>query len=719
MSLIKPLRLIRVDASLSQNDPLQWSENSQLALNGYNQITLLEPKLPSLHQAIRKVNDVTVLDPKHLFQLTTILDRDSIKSMPLGNFNDIVVLTGDEPVNISNVVDYIIVSHQWTPTSDTSRDNLLGVLFNSGELLIIGRKNTQSNKYFVLVEMFDVLADQVGITDDGKKHHVDSNQLFSLKVKSFHFSSIGPLLLLSIVNGNNTLFVYKVDRDTYGLELLASIDNGFKIIKQKWSNWKGNASYITVISPENSLRTFKLTYEDDKLQIFEPTLVFQPTRFRISQLEYIYYQDDQLLVTTLTGKLVIIDSNHQAYTHSFDNYTTCVSVTTGIIGTVLTLILAFENSAFVTVKFDLDKHVFESIPTDKSLTSFVETVLSTYQLENMAEEDEEGEGGSGSEGLLVVQGVKLFHNNILSVQYKTNPKNSLIYRQQAQLESHLQFIQLETPIQEPVQASTNQTSIAKVVEYWFENFAKIPEFHDDIDQERTERIEKFVEKLEEFKKANIVDIDLELDSEKFADFSLLLLTKFNKNVQVNQLQYQHTLSRLLINSLIIFKEGNSKLTAFLEQLKNDIKDIENKLSSYLKKLIFKYIDDNNIEPSNEFDKYLLISNLQQLRELGIEVTTKVPENCNITMGTKFYSETFEVHVKDVIPHDRLVCSTTDHGWSVCALSNLPLLQMNNRRDELAQFHYIIPEEEFGGLINDLLQTVNYCYISGNKTYQLK
>ncbi|RLV93691.1 hypothetical protein JA1_002446 [Spathaspora sp. JA1] len=721
MSFIKTFRLLRVDASLSGNDPLQWSENGQLALNGYNQITLLEPKLPSLYQTIQKVNDdVIVLDPKYLFQLTTILDGDS--TLPLGNFNNLTFASEqDEPFTISNIFEYVVVSHQWTSTFDTSRDNLLGVLFNTGEFLVLGRKNFQTNKYFVFVNMFEVLADQFGVEKDNDKYVVDANEMFALKVKSFHFSTVGSTLLVSIVNGNNSLLVYKIDQESYDLELLASIDNSFRIIKQKWSNWNDGTSFITVVSPENSLHTFKLTYDNNELTISESTLAIQPSRFKLSQLEYVYYKHNSILVSTFTGKLILIDSD-QKYEYTLDTYTTCVSITSGIIEKILTLILAFENGTFTTVQYDLELKKIELVPTDKSLASFVDSVLSVYQLENMDAEDEEGAtGDSAEEGLVVLQGIKRFSNNILSVQYKTIPKNALVYRIQSQLESQLQFIQLETPIDEYKPQPNNKTSIGKVVEFWFENFTKVPELSNNFELERTERIDKFIDDLQTFKQEQLSEIDLQIDSKKLnSDFSAMLDENFNQNVKVNQLQYQHTFTKLFINSLNGLKEDNDKLKTYLEQCKLDIAAIERKISIYLKQLIFKFVKDNKIEITNEFDKYLMISNYQRLCLLDIGVKTNIPEKSNFTIGTKFYSETFEVNVDDPIRDDDLLVSITGHGWTTCALSNLPILQMNNIRDELAQFNYIIPDEQFEpGLVTDLLKTINYCYLSGNKTYKLK
>ena len=59
-----------------------------------------------------------------------------------------------------------IVLQQWTPNCETTRDNLLGVLFNSGELLILGRKNVQLLNYVIRINVFNILVEKYNIQCD-------------------------------------------------------------------------------------------------------------------------------------------------------------------------------------------------------------------------------------------------------------------------------------------------------------------------------------------------------------------------------------------------------------------------------------------------------------------------------------------------------------------------------------------------------------------------
>ena len=85
MSLINPIKVKRVNLAYSQNSPIEWSDNLQLSLNLYTDLTVLDPKLPDYHLIITDKDDKTVLDAKELFSETILLHHESISLLPLGD----------------------------------------------------------------------------------------------------------------------------------------------------------------------------------------------------------------------------------------------------------------------------------------------------------------------------------------------------------------------------------------------------------------------------------------------------------------------------------------------------------------------------------------------------------------------------------------------------------------------------------------------------------
>lgn len=741
MSLIADYPLHKVEPYLARHNPCQWSENLQLAVAGFDHLTILEPKLPSLHQGIVKVNENSVLDPKHLFQQYTILDQEQFQYLPLGKFNKMSVDSADETFNISGINDPTIVGHQWSLNSQTSRDVMLGILFNTGELLILSRKNVQITKYEVRVDMFEVLANHFGIKEDENGFSVTSSEKTALNIKCFSLSTLTieseEVLLVTIINGNDTLFVYRIDQKTYKTQLLGSQELGFRAVMIKWSKWIHSKSYLAITSVDNAINSFELTFENDSLEISTPSILNAPTRFQCAKQEYIYIENTSYLIAVFTGRLSIFEMGApiKAYTHTFDSFLSCSSIVTGLVGTVVTIILALENGSFVTVGFDTIDKSIKSSNTDKALKSFVARALYTYQISNTNPEvDEEGaskdvedEDGSGMEGIFVTHGLHIISNDILALVYKVIPKDVYSHITRTQYISHLQFIKLSSPIKEADEEVFNRTSIAKTVVYWLQNYEKIPCFqsatHENVN------IEAFIDEIDKFAKETLVDIEtFEDEIDKYAtarkshfgtDFGGVLIDTFNRNPIVNRLQYYHTLGKIVINALIVFKQKSEKLTNLLDHCKLYLLSIEQTIRIYLQILIVEFVTVNKVPLEDEFDKFLMITIVQQLNEFGIHVDIDIPSMARVTIATKFYAETFEIHVDDIIRDDKLMVSTTEHGWLQCKLCNVPLLQMNNRRDELAQFQYIIAEDNFGNLITTLLRTIEFCYITGNKTYKLK
>ena len=74
--------------------------------------------------------------------------------------------------------------------------------------------------------------------------------------------------------------------------------------------------------------------------------------------------------------------------------------------------------------------------------------------------------------------------------------------------------------------------------------------------------------------------------------------------------------------------------------------------------------------------------LKQLRRLNDVTEFNISESAAVTTKTRYYSETFQVSVNDIDDDNNLhIVSTLGHGWTQCQLTNIPLLQMNNKTDE--------------------------------------
>ncbi|EMG51055.1 hypothetical protein SBY92_001830 [Candida maltosa Xu316] len=700
MTSIKPMRINRIEPACSQNTPVQWSDNSQLSLNSYSHLTVLEPRLPNYHKAFKCKNGKSIMDPKEFFSETEILYTESINMLPLGRFNRTLITDGDEGLNLA-AGDPNIVLQQWSPNFENSRDNLLGVLFNSGELLVFKKQTASSTSFSPKINMFNVLAEKYEIKADDENMYVTGEEFNKLKIRYFTFSTHDNSLYLTIVDHNNSVVVFLVDTNTFEVNVILERKLDFSIIKILWSD---NSEYLTVVGFDNSISS--LTLDDD---LKESKEIYPPTRFKNHINEYVYHNTKTYLVSVFTGKVIISDLQNEVYEFKLDNYSTCVSIVQGVTDNVLTLILPFDSCDISTVKFDFTTKEFTKALLDKQLSKFINRSLYTFQISSEVE--------------TAVPEFRIFAmntmpNGMIAVFYNIAAKDTIRYRTTAFINVDVQFLKLEEPLQDSREVA-NITSLSKLFTYCLENADSFPTLNDDIRLLRSAKANTFLEAFKQFKEDTFTDIVIDTDLEPQESLRATLTEKFIKNKTVTEAQYLIVLAKIFQNALIQVRKDNlEKASILLDELESYQVTLKNTIIIYLRKLILSYYNGKPI--SDEFGKFCLITMLLQLRKLGTDITVEIPESAEVTVQTKYYGETFKVSVDDIPDECKdTIVSTSGHGWVQCELTNIPILGMNNKNDELGQFRYVLQDEAFGELVNELLNTIDFCFISGNRTFALK
>ena len=705
MSLINPIKVKRVNLAYSQNSPIEWSDNLQLSLNLYTDLTVLDPKLPDYHLIITDKDDKTVLDAKELFSETILLHNESISLLPLGRFNKIIITDTDEGLNLV-ASEPNIVLQQWTPNCETTRDNLLGVLFNSGELLILGRKNVQLLSYVIRINVFNILVEKYNIQCDLENMFVTAEEYKKLKIKYFAFSKYHGSLALTIVDHNDSLLLFTIDEKTFATTLLFEKKLDIRVLKIVWSI---DYEYLIVIGLDSSITSYLVKDNFEKLSVIHP-----PTRFKTFCNKFVKSDDKSYLISAFTGKIVVSEIGGANYEFKLDTYAACNSIVSGITNGVLTLLLSFDTGKFKTVKFDITSKDFTQVPLDKSIIAFVNKSLYAYQFQN----DNDSSKGT-PEPIMKLFGINSLPNGTLAIFYKVTSANVIEYRSMAFLDVNIRFLKLSEPIGNEYQVH-NRTSIAKFIENCIGDFHNFPTISNDLRLLRKDRVNKFIENFKTFKEQYLLsNFDFGSDLHPLSDFETTLKKNFIENSVVIQAQYLYILATFIESGLTpISSEKPTEVDVMVKEIQDYKKSIENSIIIYLRKLILGFYNGKTV--TDEYGKFSLITMLKQLRRLNDVTEFNISESAAVTTKTRYYSETFQVSVNDIDDDNNLhIVSTLGHGWTQCQLTNIPLLQMNNKTDERAQFRYAIRDEEFGELVNTLLDTIDFCYITGNKIYPLK
>ncbi|ODV77136.1 uncharacterized protein CANTADRAFT_57250 [Suhomyces tanzawaensis NRRL Y-17324] len=742
-SIIRPLVVKRAVAASPYLDPLQWSDNHQLAINNDTQITILEPKLPSLSNAISLVGSVVVLDSKEVFQTTTVLRPESHEALPLRNFNKVVVESLDEPYLLKPSNEMVIVGHQWTPSQHTTRDNYLGVLFNSGELLILERENLQVGQFKVKVDLFRTLCQEFGVLYEENEISISSSVYHSLKIKCFFFSQVPigseSVLFVTVITHLGNILVYQLTGSRNDeLTLSARIDTNHNILKQSWSDWLAQdhiyTCHFSIVLADNSIQYYQVTYDAvaASLLFSEPVQLVKSSRFLNNKNEWLLVDGNAVLLTTSTGSLRIVTINSaneiQVTTQKLSHYSTIAGIVHTFHGSDLDIIITFENGVFETYKFHVESKIITQAPTPKELTSFVGKCLYSYQMQKT--EDNAGGEDQPLEGSFINYGIHLGKDGIITIVYKVIPKDVLIYEIASLSEFQVAFIKSEVFPERANPDTLNNTSLGYVSNFWLKRSSILPVFPYDKGREITpEQFERYLNDVVQFKDtyfpSNSLDLEIR-DEDIFPSFRFTMISNLNHNSFVKDLQVVTNLNKLILSALNQVPE--SELKAKLEKsIREEIQDIKIKLKLFLYKIVLKYVKINNFQPTDQVDKYLIIRFYLELKELdgnaSVEYLHSIPEEAEISITTKFFEELFKVTVHDIAEdNSELVNSTTNHKWSKCTLTNIPLLQMNNRQDEAGEYNYILYDQVLMGqsvLVKELLETLQFCYITGNRTYNIQ
>lgn len=753
--MIKNIPIGRANVATGITDPLQWSENLQLAVNNGSQLTILDPKLPLIHQSITSSNygdgssSFTILDPKKLFDINSILDSESIDSLNLRNLDNIIIESTNEKFSFGRITEPLITSHYWSPLNHTSKDCYLGVLFNTSELLIFQRSNLRPSNYAVKINVFQELLSKLHLPEESfSSGEISMNyeQYLSLKVQSFRFNQITSnneaRLFLSLGLSNNSISICELST---GLPVFLNIEIGETIFKQSWSPWytknDNYHSYLVVTTSANSVILYELTFDlnSDSINISEAICLQKGSRFLISQCGFHLVGNTMLLMITNTQKLKVFtidtmenirEANHDFHISSLVTGTFNVTEKEG----TLDINIAFETGQFELVQFDLKTGKLQAKVPHNSLTKFVSKNLHKYQLYNSKQHDvEESENNATTpflsnvvEGNFINYCTRLNSNGLVSIIYRIYPKNVLNYTILSKFEFNIGFIPIRELFSQVEGNKLSCTSLSYLNQLWFNKYKEIPKFPKLISDNKEEEIKTFSESIQSFKANNFIGIsDIVIDINNIADFRKYLIVNFIQSATIKSLQYLFNFNTIVLKSLSILTSrfpDLDDLSKVNRHIDNEQKQIEKIIMKHLCKLIISFVSQNNLEISSKLDQFIVINYYLVMSEIDTIFESKLPKDAEIKLSTRFFEESFRISINDIIEDDttEMITSTTNHKWSRCKLTFLPILELKNKVDELKIFNYIIYENmpEGSWMTNTLMETLDFCIYSGNKKYEI-
>lgn len=770
--MIKSIPLRRASPAASLNDPVQTSENLQIAINNGSQLTILDPKLPSIHKTLTlpAPGKDPILDPSDLFDISSTLWLEQLESFGIRSLSNLLVETCDQTYHLSRIFEPQIISHKWSPLNTLTKDCYLGILLNTSELFILERQTLDLINYRPAFKIFNNLLDQLYLSRDkiaaDGKIKVNNEQYSSLMIESFEFSQVmisegEAIPLLSIGTGSNEISIHQLNESF--TKLLTLENQPSKIVKQVWSKWKKSdsnnfTSFLSFIYADNRVTTAKLFFDisTSEMSIGKLSKV-SPNKSRFEVHELAYTENDQLIVISSTSMRIfqLSKGNEMVIDHKLQHRSRVSSVLQFNKYETLTVDLAYENGKFERVEITNKVGKFSSNSTlsPKLFQALVNREMYRYEiLKSKAGGDENGEASSEQPPNLAQKpflndsvslryynaGTKLMESNGMIVTVgRIIPQNVLNYVISSQLEYSVNFTPIKDiyPDYDSKDSLIYSTSTNKINSFWFNYYKKIPIIPTFTNERNAASdIDEFLSKIkslkmEVFGSLNEKTINIK-DSVKRTTFQQFLFSNFTANAEVSDFQKAYNFNIIILKSLFFLSSkqiNNEEINKMIHILKEEQLKIEMAIVDFMICLVLKYFTNLREQLLTEVDKFLIISYALHLQSQGVSVKNieNIPEKAELVVKTDFFEEEFEVSKNDIIADDerilKVVTSKSGHKWSRCSLSLYPLLELNNQMDEMKKFNYTVKQTNTGSnesIINNLLSSLNFCIYTGNKTYNV-
>lgn len=772
------LLIPRLDPLNLQNDPTQWSANQQLAVNLGLQIAILDPKLPSfvLLMMSRDYGGRTrQLDAKQMFSVNHVVSNELYEEdgLPLGRPRALMVTDGDEPFTFSTFNETGVVAHQWTPSHPTTKGCDLAVLFSTGEMLIFGRETLVVDKYRVKGDVFETIARHYNLSydEDEDTFFVNRRQFLALRVRAFAFCSYGDIVYMMLALGSGALLLTKYHCDGT-VEVLAEVDAPEGVVKMYWSPADDDGStQLVVVLSNNSVEKIAIDLAEHEFGAF--TLVVAP-------LVRLNYQNVwcgrgvlAALVMTFARELVVVVGNEVARHPMLLVWSVSGVVTINTVdahGAGLDIIVAFDDGKFDT--FHYLNGTLTSTGPHPQLSSFVEKLLELFQMINLVAQDtddveeqsDKKRAGTPKpsnpesmrkylnpevEGRFITLGFTS-HDNIATLVYQIVPRDTLTYTIASEAESAVAFLHLKDQGEAVVATeAVLTTALARINHLWWTQFNQLPPpYPRGKVLEHPDQLARYFDAVEAFRAIHAIDPDavaLSVDPPPAvgSPVAALLAANFNRHPGVLALQVAFMLNHMAVdaidqlpdvNSLDLasvdhddierlqrLQDGFEKLLATLKSNRGQnlvaVEKIETMLRVHLARCVLLVLTDT---PADPFDLFMVTKYYCYLRDKGEDVAQYkqyVAEKVTLTITTKFLDETFEVVATE--PWSPFAVATLGQQWASCALTGLPILELNNRKDEQHGFNYVLDASGLGPIGRQVVDTVNYSYIDGNRAFRLK
>lgn len=728
--MIKTINAKRATVGAGVLEPVRTSQNLQIAINNSDHLTIIEPKLPILHQCLdaSTKQGQNAISSAALYDVQTIFYIENLEALGFQIFSRILIEDGELSFHFGRIADPMIVGHSWSPIDKSTRDCYLGVLLNTGEVLVLKRDSLDASNYSVHFRSFTSLLDQMRLPPERLTLEGDiilsRKQFEELKITDYLFGQNQQgNMVLSLAHESGEVTLHALAE---GLSLKQRFEAGGHVVKLCFSD-----THFYYVLNDNSVWECELNSEETAKSL--PVQLKGALRFLVSQLrsegEYLFVADTTSLSAFKLGTLVT--------SIALPFRTVIVSLNALRIENALKLLLSYESSQFCVADFDGNR--LELYTDITGWKTYVNKILLRQQLVAAKEQskapskvfqpylNDSVEFNFANFGTNILVGTGL-----IATVYCLSPHNVINNVIKSKMEFNVSF----TPVSDILLNTANieipnklTSSITDLNSFYIRTGSQLLSLPKTSNGASESAPADFINSVKSWK-ATLFDYTLDgvkkLPIEERSSLELSLQANFRDHQKIKSLQERYTFNVMFERTLKALSSTgglSNELSNELLELASEQDAIGHIIRVHLALIILTYANSaGSSEFSTPFDRFMLLTYYLLLKHNGVEFSSKsLPQTATCTISTDLCTESFQVSKDDVPDVDflKFAVSTTDHRWPRCDMTFLPILNLINKSDELEHHNYLIPTDIDSSLVEALFKVIDYCIYTGNRTFNIR
>lgn len=714
--MIKPIYIQRALVANGILEPVQCSQNSQIAINNSDHITILDPKLPLLHRSVYRATvngePQTVVNADGLFENKAILRFEGLESAHFLIFLRLLIQDDESQFSFGRVAEPLIVSLRWSPLQKHTKDCHLGVLLSSGEVLVLSRKTLDLSKYEVEHRSFTALLDQLQLPQECLTLEGDviitNDQYLHLRVTCFEFAEVSGQTLLVLSHESGEVSIHHLSS---GLHTIDRLSAGGVVVKMCCA---GNLLYFLL--NDNSVKTATL----DQSGTFSgfPEEVLPPSRFLVSQLVHV---SEGLTLVVDSRQATILAKGQIISVVRLSCRTTVVSTCVSQDDGVFSLLLSHECGNLSALTYaDLKLHLTEA---PKPLVNELTRMKNKYH-STLVHEQNKAPSVPFQPLLLNDINISTALHGVAYLPFlgiyvavaSFSPRDVIHHEIKSRKDFSVFFLNLwKTAL---ISAGVSNSYLCSV---FIKGSQTIPFLLKAAVDGNEEALVAYTLALTNWSRLALPTNNQPLSVRIMAEgLQENLIRNFRDNEVIGILQRLHFATISMLRTMdALNKKPLKALVNMLGDLLLEQSILKSKIRAQFLLTIIQFAEESKIHFVSDIDKYILVTAYHALQLLGWSGrATQVPKSATCTLTSELCSETFSINKSDTPDFDFLTIaqSTTGHKWRRCDATLVPIISSTSKTDELQLFSYIANPENDSIIMASIKKVIDFCIFTGNRTF---